>query len=255
MKKFILLASVIMFTINLNTARAGCNLPANGKCKVLKTSGSCGTGCTYVYDNNTKTVNITASGNNAKIEYGAFHSQFYENNILDVNRFIVNGKVKISDFAFSLQHATIISGKNDNLVLSGIGTKGFGDLTINGNVIIPAEADIGTIAFHGVKFNSGAKLYCAIKNCAQKLIDSCKYASPTKEKCLSDVKAIIFDENKFEQAPDGCDFWSQNGCSKCSTSSFRLEDNWCLRKIYTPAEAAEVLRDDNSNEILITFKK
>lgn len=41
----------------------------------------------------------------------------------------------------------------------------------------------------------------------------------------------------------------------CVNSSYKLNDGYCDRIRYTPAEAAAVLRDDNTNEVVITFKK
>jgi hypothetical protein len=43
-------------------------------------------------------------------------------------------------------------------------------------------------------------------------------------------------------------------CKSCNGSSFRINDGECDRIRYTPAEAAEVLHDDNTNEVTITFK-
>ena len=41
------------------------------------------------------------------------------------------------------------------------------------------------------------------------------------------------------------------GCGE----NYRDMGGWCNRIRYTPAEAAKVLRDDNTNEVTITFKK
>ena len=45
------------------------------------------------------------------------------------------------------------------------------------------------------------------------------------------------------------------GCVKDCGENFRPNDGECDRLRYTPAEAAAVLRDDNTNEVTITFKK
>ena len=50
---------------------------------------------------------------------------------------------------------------------------------------------------------------------------------------------------------DGRCINSANGCG----SGYRQFENFCNRIRYTPAEAAKVLRDDNTNEVTITFKK
>ncbi len=51
-----------------------------------------------------------------------------------------------------------------------------------------------------------------------------------------------------------CVYRQTNGKISC-TSSYKVNDGFCDRIRYTPAEAAKVLRDDNSNSVTITFKK
>jgi hypothetical protein len=50
---------------------------------------------------------------------------------------------------------------------------------------------------------------------------------------------------------DGRCIDSSNGCG----AGYRQFENFCNRIQYTPAEAAKVLKDDNTNEVTITFKK
>ncbi len=66
----------------------------------------------------------------------------------------------------------------------------------------------------------------------------------------------------YEQCTSGNYFWNGAGCvrepdvskRKCC-SSCKDMGGWCNRIRYTPAEAAEVLKNDNTNEVTITFKK
>ena len=44
---------------------------------------------------------------------------------------------------------------------------------------------------------------------------------------------------------------ASNGCG----AGYKNMGGWCNRVIYTPAEAAEVLNDDNTNFVTITFRK
>jgi hypothetical protein len=64
-------------------------------------------------------------------------------------------------------------------------------------------------------------------------------------------------------AEDQCDggyYWSGKGCRN-KKKGIKCDENWkqnedfCNRIQYTPAEAAEVLTDDNNNSVVITFKK
>ena len=55
---------------------------------------------------------------------------------------------------------------------------------------------------------------------------------------------------------EGCETLNLSGsCAKCKNENFKLNDGECDRLRYTPAEAAKVLHDDNSNSVTITFKK
>ena len=38
-------------------------------------------------------------------------------------------------------------------------------------------------------------------------------------------------------------------------AGYRQFENFCNKILWTPAEAAQVLRDDNNNSVTITFKK
>ena len=56
------------------------------------------------------------------------------------------------------------------------------------------------------------------------------------------------------EVPSNCRAATNAGaCTKCNGESFRLNDGECDRIRYTPAEAAEVLKDTD-NEIIMTFK-
>lgn len=50
-------------------------------------------------------------------------------------------------------------------------------------------------------------------------------------------------------------YYQEGECISSCGASFKLNDGECDRIRYTPAEAAQVLRDDNTNEVTITFKK
>ncbi len=69
-----------------------------------------------------------------------------------------------------------------------------------------------------------------------------------------DTKGNILKINDNNVAPH-CSAANIDGtCTKCNGESFKLNDGECDRIHYTPAEAAEVLTDDNNNSVTITFK-
>ena len=51
---------------------------------------------------------------------------------------------------------------------------------------------------------------------------------------------------------NGCDV--ERACSSCA-EGYKKIDTWCNKIRWTPAEAAAVLNDDNTNEVTITFRK
>ena len=52
-----------------------------------------------------------------------------------------------------------------------------------------------------------------------------------------------------------CTSLPKSGKATCVNPNYKANDGYCDRLRYTPAEAAEVLRNDNTNEVTITFKK
>ena len=52
-----------------------------------------------------------------------------------------------------------------------------------------------------------------------------------------------------------CLYRPRNRQIVCVNPNYKANDGYCDRLRYTPAEAAEVLRDDNTNSVTITFKK
>ena len=79
------------------------------------------------------------------------------------------------------------------------------------------------------------------------------HACGTGKNCHWDDTAekVVFDgcKDKYLRKENECVASSQ-GCG----ANFRLNDGYCDRIRYTPAEAAKVLKDDNTNVVTITFK-
>ena len=268
MKHLILLSLFILFTNN-----AAAENP----------SGTCGTGCTYVYDESLSTMIITASGDNSTIDTGKFSNINVDNIIMDGNFSSINMHAFLCNS--NNCHGMTISGKNGKLVLPAngwnafgnggrntlkgeielsptvnkIGEGGFYDLTLDGTLIIPDNIKlIDAMAFYGIKLADGAKIYCALDNCAEKILDSCKQTKHninlSLDYCKRNLESILTDNTKFEQAPEGCSHWSATGCSKCSNLNFSLEYGYCYRKRYSLPEADAATSDDNENMIEWIFE-
>ena len=262
MKKIVLLLGIVIVIFGYACeSKADCYYKTNlgwDSCYTWKPDeeNNCGQGCTYSYNNGTLLIKTSSTG--GYIKPAIFQSVAYDNNVfpVNVNNVIIDGPARIGDNSFHL-HAPI-SGANGTLVITGIDHHGFGDYTtLTGSIVIPANATFGSIAFHGVTLAEGAKIYCAVENCAQKMIDSCNAygdADGYRTRYLNVVQTIISDEDKFEQAPEGCDFWSSEGCSKCTNSNYSLEYGYCYRKRYTIQEADAATSDDNENMIEWIFE-
>ena len=255
-----LILAAVLAIANISESKADCYALKEGwssSCITLKESGTCGKGCSYTYDSASKTVYITATGDNARIKDEAFRRQYYENNIMPAQKFVINGAITIGSNAFT-SSSEVISGADGALVLTGVEHHAFGDSAkLSGTIIIPAETKFGSLAFQGVTLLAGAKIYCGVEDCNKKMIDSCNaYGNEEnlfRKSCLTAVNNII-SSGKLLSYPEGCTKMGATGCTKCKTGNFRLNDGECDRLRYTPAEAAEVLHDGSDNTIIMTFK-
>ena len=81
--------------------------------------------------------------------------------------------------------------------------------------------------------------------------DSCHECGAGKNCHWDEDVGVVFDgcKDKYLRKENECVASSQ-GCG----ANFRLNDGECDRLRYTPAEAAEVLTNDNNNSVTITFK-
>jgi antitoxin component YwqK of YwqJK toxin-antitoxin module len=92
--------------------------------------------------------------------------------------------------------------------------------------------------------------------------DDGKLISKTNEICNNDgCSSVSYDANgdllsvNDNEVTENCASADSNGvCTKCK-DGFDDIDGYCNKIRWTPAEAAKVLRDDNTNSVTITFKK
>ena len=257
MKRYILVLGM-SFMLTYET-RAGCN---NEPCLTWApgVTDNCGTGCTYTY--NDGTVYITPEGDNAKINTGTFVFDFYEDNKLPVKieNIVIDGPIAIG--ANAMYGSYVISAPQGKaLTFTNVEHHGFGDnTTLAGDIIIPADAKFDSLAFHGVQLADGAKIYCSVENCAQKMEEACAYENNEhgfQERCLNAVESIVSDSSKFAQAPQGCSAFNGNGCNSCNNGyslfsnqcvcpqNHRVNGKNCNRLIYTIDEANRVAGQKN----------
>ncbi len=263
MKKWILILG-LSFILTSET-KAECSYGGND-CLTWNpgVADNCGKGCTYTYDEETSTVYVTASGDDAEIKSGALTPYSYDGNHFPsgvyFNKVVIDGPIAIGSNAFT-GTSTSISGTDGTLNLTSIDHHGFGDnVTLDGDIIIPADAKFDSLAFHGVQLADGAKIYCSVENCAQKMEEACAYdnnANGFQERCLNAVESIVSDSNKFAQAPQGCSAFNGNGCQSCNNGyslfsnqcvcpqNHRVNGKNCNRLIYTIEEANRVAGDKN----------
>ncbi len=269
MKRFALLLKImILFLVITGTTKIS---EAANVSYVWTDSGSCGEGCEYTYDSTSKTVTITASGENATLDKGRFY-YYNVKNMPQINNIIIRGAIAVGEDALHGNNK-LISGSNGVLIFNAIGWHSLGNVIVASDIIIPKDASLDEFAL--LNSNIRGKIYCAIDNCAQKMIDSChvkKYEGYWSS-CLNTVNSIISNPAKFEQAPKGCNLYyltsclkpekcqdnysldENNNCILCNKKGYKNIDGYCNRIQYTPAEAAPLLHNDNTNSVTITFKK
>ena len=240
---------------------------------------NCGDGCIYDYNNGKLTVTATKPG--AVIPRYMFSPVYYEDGIFpNVKDIEISGKFDIIDAnAFYANQATI-SGKDGilyvkdviNVAFAGntlvgtiivdekkqrLGTEPWYNANLNATVILPPTLrSISGWALLGLNLGSNAKIYCGVENCEElfKNVDCDAIDEKYSTRCKEKLETLLT-SGKLLAYPDGCTKMGATGCTKCKNANFKLNDGECDRLRYTPAEAAEVLKDDNTNSVTITFKK
>ncbi len=248
---------------------------------------NCGEGCTYNYNNGKLTV--TATKPDAVVSKGMFSPRYYESgNFPTVSDVEIDG-----EFSSIGQHAFYIFGANihgkdgvlkvnktdsnsfDQAIVTGTVIVNDGQTTLgdgpwanlstgfNGTLILPPSiTSIEGWFLRNLALGADAKVYCGAEKCEELFsnVDCDKAGKKLEERYpswISDCKDHLNDllSGKLLAYPDGCTKMGASGCTKCKNENFKLNDGECDRLRYTPAEAAEVLTDDNNNSVTITFKK
>ena len=290
MKKVILMASAAIFVIfsSTNVCAVDCYQGYSVTCREWNpdVKDNCGVGCTYHYDSATKTLTVVADGDNAKIDRGVFMPYSYqtdtskktfpsEDGPIEVKNVVIDGNFKtIEAYAF-LDLGVPISSKDGVIYAETIGRAVFANATITSDIVVD-KIFLETVGgssrlFDMAQFGEDVKIYCVEKDteeCRQYIMDSCDDTS-----CDNYVNALLSDDSLFAKTTKGCVRPTEDSkCSKCKNGYLEKEGKcidsvlgcgenykdmggWCNRIRYTPAEAAKVLKNDNTNEIVITFKK
>lgn len=113
----------------------------------------------------------------------------------------------------------------------------------------------GTFTYAGQEECSGLKYYWADNKCNRVPSEksSClasDYYHYNGMECVANNKGINYCSEKY-LAKEGECIDSALGCG----AGYKNMGGWCNRVRYTPAEAAAVANDDNTNMVTITFKK
>ncbi|MBO7604864.1 MAG: hypothetical protein J6S61_00140, partial [Elusimicrobiaceae bacterium] len=120
MKKLILILG-LSFILTSET-KAECSYRGNN-CLTWNpgVADNCGKGCTYTYDEETSTVYVTASGDDAYMGRGAFTPYSYDGNHFPsgvyFNKVVIDGSIAIGSNAFT-GTSTSISGADGTLNLT-----------------------------------------------------------------------------------------------------------------------------------------
>ena len=198
--------------------------------------------------------NAQISSANGKFVFNNGQLYFATSRRPALNKATLNGNVL---FINSVQETVGNTRINGDVIISdnvkSINEWSFESTEINGNLVIPDTIkSVGQLAFRNLSISG--QIYCAsgVEACYNMIKTGCD----KDNSCLTSLENLL-NSKKFSAYPDGREKLEANlKCKKCKSASFKLEDDgWCLRKIYTPAEAAEILTDDNNNSVTITFRK
>ena len=271
MKKLILLTSVVILAMNISESYAEKCLGSTGKTEITevecKTCGdNCdweivdgkllitGTGAIYDWSNTEAVTDCPWYGKPiTSVEFGSGITSIGRHAFLNTNLNSIN----IPDTITSVEGEAFCAstGHLTELIIP--------DSWADGNVYL------GSL-FHKTCFAipyadnrpvcSDAKIVCQgdAQKCKTALAKFDKNGNCTGEYCVNLNKIIAAN---YQQC-SGNYFWNGAGCvrepdlskRKCCDSCKDM-GGWCNRIRYTPAEAAPLLHNDNTNEVTITFKK
>lgn len=231
-------------------------------------TASCGHGCSYTYNNGVVTITATKNYGSAALSTDYFAKSRWEDNKfrdakgnqIEITNFVIDGFNSFRGDAFHHSNAKI-EGKNGILVLNDISWNAFAGDTLSGNIIWSGESYGG---YNSVKIAGNLIIEdtatATRSDLALSLLSKGKVFCKTDlNKCKSLLQSAGATQSLIAAAqafPEGCLSLNLSGsCAKCKNENFKLNDGECDRLRYTPAEAAKVLHDDNSNSVTITFKK
>lgn len=204
---------------------------------------------------------------------------------------IIDGNVVLSDEIISTGASTFWSVRIDgNLVIpnkTSVGTTFFRNSYINGNVVINQSQCDTTLFEYYSKIGPNGKIYCQdncdIEQCRKKIRNNAMdktiadklygcadgncnneicgdgYALNSYNKCVTldcergyiKKSSCVKDCGMGYLGKEGKCISDVNGCG----NGYKNMGGFCNRVRYTPAEAAAVANDDNTNVVTITFKK
>lgn len=252
-------------------------------------SGNCGIGgadnCQWSLDSKGK-LTITGSGATDNYQSGTLNGHgiykspwsTYQFDITSVDvsgistigngafGFLFNLKdVYIADSVTKLGNDAFWNSPMETLRMSDAVTT-IGQAAFQGNkltsIIVPDTTTISHTSFGG---NPELQIICkgSQETCARLMKRMSKYSMHTNEgDSIVNLSSNVHLAN-YTNCNSSKYFWDGTKCvrepdvtkRKCCADVCKDMGGYCNRIRYTPAEAAQVLKDDNTNEIVITFKK
>ena len=200
----------------------------------------------------------SASMDNSVISVG--RQSFFENKkLVSIN--FSDSLETIDDWAFSrCPKLTTIEIPD---TVKSIGGGAFWYYSITTDISVPDSAVISPWFAFG---DRNVKIICrgTDETCADMREKLSHYCINTSSNCVNEEDFIDLSDRVVLADANNCDsskyYWSGTSCNN-KKNGIKCDENWkrnedfCNRIRYTPAEASQVLRDDNTNEVTITFKK
>ena len=269
MKKIILMMSVVvLFFLIISESRAD-----------VISEQKCGDECYWKIDGDTLT--ITGSGKMSDYDiHDNLPSWRNAENFAQVKNVVIDGLTRVGSYAFwetGIKKVTMSDTVTDIGGAAFAWNGGLTDIKLSDNlknlgrsafrgislptIVLPADVSIGVDALGKFEPNiickgnteDCKKLYNQLQNYAYVITNGNSITVP------QDLSSKM---GKIEQTQ--CDstnyYWSGTSCNN-KKNGINCAENWkqnedfCNRIRYTPAEAAPLLHNDNTNEVTITFRK
>ncbi len=266
-KKLVLIGAIsaILSAVTLSESQAECT-----------NNQACGNDCCWeIYGD---TLTITGSGKMSNYDQDDNKAPWQNaENFTQVKNVVIDGLTSVGSYAFWNTGITKLTMSD---TVTDIENRAFAWSGLTDIKLSDSLKKLGRSAFRGISLPTivlPADVSIGIDSLGPYMPSIiCKGNSEECKKLYEQLKNYEYHDGKFSPIPQDlsskmgkigqlqCEstnyYWSGTDCKNKKngincTENWKQNEDFCNRIRYTPAEAAEVLHNDNTNEVTITFKK